>query len=502
MRPQPRDPFAPAKMVIEYVDAAAGAYKTTVAVTQALEAAGRGDKIIFAMPTLKLISEWYHRAKKMKPTCPVEQITTGYSEGPRQFWLNPCEGAVGNAIPDHIIDTNYGHVLFITQAGLMTVEDWPAQAKEYELVMDEVMETLLSRKPFQLRFSHHTLTGFLKVEDLPEVDEQNPYYRVLPPPDAEIWKTEHRAQFGDRDQVYKLFEDVAQWILEGACLFTDKKRWDLMVTKDQKGYRKGLVTISGFRRPEAVDMFKRVTIMSALFHHTMLAHVWKRLGVRFVRSKAIKVTKPKVLLGRRKLKLYWLVDGGWSKTARNNAGGIAPVLELIRKSGAVDLKQPVCVSINKDDGFTVVKKSFPKAIDMPHANKGLNTWQHHNQLIYCSALNNYTPDIRWIEHALGVDSDRQRIGRLGNEVYQTVMRLSLRKEDTGSARLPDVTVVVMDRDVAEWLPQWFDGDVEVAEINSRGVVKVRKNGRPRIGDQAMTSAERMRKMRERKKATA
>jgi hypothetical protein len=58
----------------------------------------------------------------------------------------------------------------------------------------------------------------------------------------------------------------------------------------------------------------------------------------------------------------------------------------------------------------------------------------------------------------------QRIARLGQEVYQTLMRLSLREPSSRA----DVTLVVVDKDVAEWLPQWFEprDQVEVAEIDS------------------------------------
>jgi hypothetical protein len=104
------------------------------------------------------------------------------------------------------------------------------------------------------------------------------------------------------------------------------------------------------------------------------------------------------------------------------------------------------------------------------------------------------PDIRWIEQMLVIDSHAQRIARTGQEIYQSLMRLSLR--DPLSTR--DVVLVVMDRDVATWLVQWLapSEQVEVIEIDSDGVVRRKaKPGRPRIGDRPMTPAERQARRR-------
>jgi hypothetical protein len=128
--------------------------------------------------------------------------------------------------------------------------------------------------------------------------------------------------------------------------------------------------------------------------------------------------------------------------------------------------------------------------------RGQNRFRHHHQMIYTSALNSYTSDIRWLEQVLGIDAPTQRIARTGQEVYQTAMRLSLR-DPTATA---DVRLVVMDRAVAEWLRQWFTPieQVEVVELDASGVIKPKgKAGRPLIGDTAMTAAERQRRRRER-----
>ena len=265
--------------------------------------------------------------------------------------------------------------------------------------------------------------------------------------------------------------------------------------------RRGLITITGFMRPDMLAHFKRVTVMSALFQHTMLYQVWKQLGVEFVPSQRVTVNVPTTDLGKRKLRIYWLSDEGWSKYRRDRSGGIVPILELIRNAKVLR-NQPICVVVNKDDGDEKnpgqVKEVFKNAVVMPNNVKGQNRWQDNHQLIHCSALNSYTSDIRWVENVLGVDGHHQRICRTGHEVYQALMRLSLRKP----ASTTDITLVVMDKEVAEWLPQWFSPShqVTVEEIYSGNVIKKKsKRGPKPIGSKTMTSAERVRRHRLSKK---
>jgi hypothetical protein len=100
-----------------------------------------------------------------------------------------------------------------------------------------------------------------------------------------------------------------------------------------------------------------------------------------------------------------------------------------------------------------------------------------------------------METVLGIDSTQQRIARAGQEIYQTLMRLSLRDPRQSH----DITLVVMDKEIAEWLPQWFEpaAQVEVIEVDSSGVVRRKKSrtGRPALGERSMTAAERQARRR-------
>jgi hypothetical protein len=539
------DPFSPVELTIEFVDSVAGSRKTHNAISRALFAARRHDtRTIFAMPTLALVSEWFDKAKKMDDQVSVIEITSN---------TRTIDEGVETLIRKHITSNHAkcGHVLFITHEGFQRVTDWPVEAAEFELYIDEVLDVILNRKPFKLRDSYWALTSFLDVVPVPATiperlqQQEVPgnvisiedwkggkppphqaiaktYYQVVPRQQSWLERREHGKKF---DDIYEYVDPIARWLLQNNALFTEIGAWNATVNRpkvaknqidmlkslvDNLGsapaagsHRRGLITLTGFRRPDALKAFGRVTIMSALFTHTMLHAVWSSLGVTFERSRTIDLSERATRLGKRRLKIYWMSDEGWSKRTRNLSGGIDKILQAVKDSGVINLKQPVCVTVNKDDGSekddSMVTAIFPKAVVMPHNVRGRNFWMDHHQMIYCAALNSYTSDIRWMESVLGIDSQAQRIGRAGQEIYQTLMRLSLRCPKGRS----DITLVVMDKDIAEWLVQWFSpqDQVEVLEIKSQVIRKKKSdNGRPRIGSTAMTGAERMKRMRQQKKS--
>jgi len=299
------------------------------------------------------------------------------------------------------------------------------------------------------------------------------------------------------DDVYRLLHPVPLWLKQQTQLFVEWESRVRLLAGQGVGPQRGKVSICGFRRPDALRSFRRVTMLGALLQHSLTWHVWDSLGVRFAPSQLIKLAQTTTRLGPRRLRIYWLSDEAWSKRLRDRSGGIDAILAAIAQAGVVDQRQPVCVQVNRDDGNeenpTVVRRFFPLAQVMPHKVEGQNRFRGIHQLIHCAALNSYTPDIRFLETVLGIDSREQRIARTGYAVYQALMRLSLR-DPTGK---DDVTLVVMDQDVAEWLRQWFTPDEQavVAKLNTDVIRSKKKPGRPRKSD-ALTNAERQQRWRE------
>ena len=340
--------------------------------------------------------------------------------------------------------------------------------------------------------------AFRKAKEAPDneepaLDDKEPagsYSRVVPL--NPLW-VKRRAEGAGTDDIYRYLQPVTGWLMQGAPLFTAWVPWARMHARTDHAPDRGRVSISGFRRPDALKSFARVTVMSALFEHTICHDLWMALGVNFVPSTLIPVRTPITPLGPRTLRIYWLTAGGWSKRTRDRSGGIGAILYLIRRSGAIDASKPLCVVTNLDDASQanprLVHQHWPGAEIMPHNSRGQNRFRGFHQLIHTAALNSFTSDIRWMEQVLGINSHTQRIARTGQEIYQSLMRLSLR--DPRSTH--DVSLICMDRDVAMWLPQWFTplDQVEVTEIDASGIIRRKgKPGRPSIGDRPMTAAER------------
>lgn len=513
IRPQPDDPFQPTSLSrpVYYVDAAAGTEKTTRAVQQAVAEARRGRKTIFAMPTKELIKEWaVDFAQDFEGMRERVFVIVSEELGQRR----PL--SIEERIAEHIEEVEGGHLLFITHEALFRVIAWPERTREYHLIIDEELAVVLTRSPLLLRYEHHVLTSWLeRPERMP--GHNSGYYRLLPAfdptrPDDPYWKVELRANMTGTDDVFgKVVAPFARYLCEGACLFTNADNLDKMlapaaVARNMPGSPKGQITISGFRRPDFLDAFHKVTMMSALFRHTMCYAVWSKFGVDFRPSSDIRITKQKTFLTYgRKLRIGWLVPDGWSKWRRDQIdGGIGKVLELVQSARdpdgrlLLDPNATLCVNVNKDDlerTPDIVRDAFgEKGLLLPHRVRGLNTFRTHHQLLYCSALNSFTPDIRWLEEMLGIDAAAQRIARLAQEFYQTITRTSLRDPRARA----DVTAICMDRDVAEFQPQWFEpaDQIDVFEIPTNGLIQPRRRPGPRsAGGQAATGTERSQKSR-------
>ena len=131
--------FAPLDdLVIETVDSVCGSSKTLTAIAVALDRARtEGVKTLVAMPSLQLIAEMSELARRQSDV-PVTVITSS-SEEPAADARRPPTTAM---LREHIQRTvSGGEVVFITHETLhRTAPDWPAQAAQLELIIDEVPE--------------------------------------------------------------------------------------------------------------------------------------------------------------------------------------------------------------------------------------------------------------------------------------------------------------------------------------------------------------------------
>jgi hypothetical protein len=504
------------------VDSAAGTQKTRHAMRFAILETRVEHKTLIAMPAIKLIDQ------TVKTTIPEIAKELGVSVTPVVITSENTKGSIADKICAHISKAEGGQILFVTHEGLLRILDMPERINEWHLIIDEVFDPWLTSGVMKLRYSHFNLGlrpgmergfGFVYAEELHstlgEAGSEKLYYHIVPnliKDYKDIWVNIRRHIYGqDHDQVYEIFKQVPLWLLQKEALFTHKGNWLHMIRgpTDEKikdnDMSKGRITITGFRRPDRFLGFRKVTIMSALFDSTMLHNLWSRLGIEFKPSPDIQVNIKTVSLGSRRLRIGWLTDAVWSKYSRKNTGGIEVVFDIIAKSGLIDRTQQVGIVLNKDDSenldtITEIRKHFPKHKVLPHNIRGSNMWTHLNQLIYVAALNPVRTDVIWKERALGIDSVTQRLGRVGHEIYQTLMRLGIRLEEGTD----DITVVVSEKMIADWLVQHFSPQeqVEVISIDNEGqIYKPKPPGRPKSGkDRKTQQREASKRLYDRKKA--
>jgi hypothetical protein len=505
-----------------YVDSAAGTQKTRHAMRFAILETRMERKTIIAMPTLKLIEE------TVKTTIPQIAKQLGVSVTPVVITNENTKGSVAEKICQHIGKAEGGQILFVTHEGILRIFDMPERINEWHLIIDEVFDPWLSSGVMKLRYSHFNLGlrpdlergfGFVYARELHstlgEAGSEKLYYHIVPnliKDYKDVWVNIRRHIYGqDHDQVYEIFKQIPLWLLQREALFTHKGNWLHMIRgpSDEKvkdnDMVKGRITITGFRRPDRFLDFRKVTIMSALFDSTMLQNLWSRLGIEFKQSLDIQLNIKTVSLGSRRLRIGWLTDTIWSKYSRKKSGGIEVIFDIIAKSGLIDRTQQVGIVLNKDDAdnldtITGIRKAFPKYKVLPHNVRGSNVWIHLNQLVYVAALNPVRTDVMWKERALGIDSVTQRLGRVGHEIYQTLMRLGIRLPEGTD----DITVVVSEKMIADWLVQHFSPteQVEVIPIDDGGrIYKPKPSGRPK-SDKSLKerNLESVRKYQAKKKA--
>jgi hypothetical protein len=157
--------FAPVDdLFIETVDSVCGSSKTLTAIAVALDRARTGGvKTLIAMPTLQLIGEMSERARHQTaaPSVPVHVITSDV-EDPKQK-----RAPTVLALAAHMVRAaKGGELVFITHETLHRMgADWPDEATNYELIIDEAPETILSRAPFRLYDNWRALTSFLELDE-------------------------------------------------------------------------------------------------------------------------------------------------------------------------------------------------------------------------------------------------------------------------------------------------------------------------------------------------
>jgi hypothetical protein len=306
------DPFRRIKLTVEYVDAAAGSQKTLTAIRESVKRAAHGTKTILSMPTLELVREMVAFARALSEdrfagSVPVIEITSREGDEPKRrgrsipyLIRRHIQGKTATGAPLADVPQG-GHILFIThEAAYRMGLEWPAEAQNFEIIIDEEPEVLLTRVPLHLRESFYNLTSFVeavptrKFTDASEdvftdrdvramawceqmIDPANnaspkemelaqrkldeliakrdnstmreamlsSYFQIVPKldddPDTDnpMRFVEMRRDMVASDDIYRYFQPLPAWLTQGVACFTARDAWERMVGRMDKAPDRG-----------------------------------------------------------------------------------------------------------------------------------------------------------------------------------------------------------------------------------------------------------------------
>jgi hypothetical protein len=447
--------------ILYYLDALCGAGKTYAATRYAYWLARGGNKVLVVQPSKELINKTVR--EELSRLSPPVRHTVLHGDIIR---------LVTPAIVRHFKDTaSGGEILFIThQAFLRTPffqgrEKWIVIWDEYPQI-DQFSELNIPNNP-------ELIVPFI---DLHGHDAR--YSVASPAIGGGRARLKEIAENKDDDLVWSLFKDFADRMLSSKwTTYVLSHQWENL-RSGQGNQRR--VTSHSLLQPSMFDGFQQVIMLGACFEESLMNLVWSAQGVRFKPFRSRRFTSDLRYLAHQNgglLRIMYATDEPWSKALRDRvldeAAG-ARVLDVILEKVRAEVgDQPFVWMGNKDlDNGTFNGLKTERLPNTPH---GRNDFQGFHVAVILSALNPPPAHFNFLD-AQGVSGADVRTGGYKHSVYQAVMRCSLRNPDD----LNPKTVIVMDRDTAEWLARLFPG-CSVSPLGGAVIGAVlKKSGRPKV----------------------
>lgn len=443
--------------------------------------AQQGRKILFVQPSRELISRTITETfKPLGPTYRYRAIT-GDTHG----------GAVVAGIVGHFRDTprNQGEILFITHAAFLLLP-FLVRAGDWSVIVDEVLQVDLFES-FNIPDTHRLITAALDF-----VPGDGGYGRLLAAiSSASSFSLDQIARNSRSDQVLAQFSGFAHRMLSD--------HWEVYARQDSferliAGGKGGQLQTYSLLNATIFGRFAETIIASACFTDSMLYQLWTGRGVQLqpVGQEFFDGLRYQLHGNGAQVTIRYVLDEHWSKTKRDLAvDGGGTVGEAIIAGVAQALgSAPFVWMGNKDQSGAF--DALPHATQLPNSPHGRNDFQQFHHVVVLSALNPPPTHFAFMD-TLGVSGDALKTAHYRSAVYQAVMRTSIRNPNDPTPK----TIIVMDRPTAHWLADCFPG-ARVEQLNINATLPYRPRGRPRVGEVALSPAERVRRYRLNKRAHA
>ncbi len=497
---------------IHAVDAPAGSGKTYQTLHWALsKAALNKQKSVFVFKSIELLqqaqadaNEWNRKANW---DVPIHALHS------QLFQHIGRRVGVGSRIIEHLQNAivGQGEILMITEAAFLTLQHWPNRWM-WCCICDEIPAIAPAHK-LNIPDNYRMLTDHIEL-----ANEQGEYSQVTPTKEGRAVLLRY-AENPSLDQISDVLSSLARHIISPSfeTYVNPKQYLRLKAGNAEPGAKQleafsllhpsvfGDGTLREFQNPaghtETVrDEFAQVIIMGAGFEQSLLGLIWPQLNLKFEPlpeiSTALRYTQHSC--GDR-LTINFVFETDWSKSFRGKTSKVNNVEQSNLNTLLDGIDQvftgPFVYLVNKDTEKTVSHRlENADGKQLPNAPWGLNAFQHIHNVAILSALNPTTAHLKFFAY-MGLQGDAIREALFHSQIYQAVMRCSLRNP----AATEPVRVLVPDRKSAEALAYAFPGsDVQKLPLDIVETPAM-PTGRPKLAEPKSKSLNRS-EMRKRDRA--
>lgn len=463
------------------VSASVGSGKTVAAVQYIAQRATATRDFIYVAPTIRLLDQTAGQLRTaLIDHDSVRSIHLIHSEA------NLDEGHSATKEALLVINerpTGLGRVVLLTTKTFLKVLPCISEPERWGLILDEAFAPVTF---INYHLGQNPEEGMDYFREMFVVDPAD-NYRVLPV-SGRVGLVEQiaSAQLDHCGQRYLGQRDLAQAVSNPAM------RCELVVTGERRAVDPMRATtdeafpgladarsllFACYVTPDHFGMFRETIILSALFEHTVLHHLWSRcFGVRFVDHpwfsagilRNVHVEQgPMVSVGHllhqtdRASKHNLFSNRNTGKPGEDFGGG--RVLDAVIENAAEFLKgSSFLLQTNNGTGYGPGGALLPDgAVPIPVVSHGLNQFMDADNIVALAVTNPNPQEAEWVQTRTGLTKDQVLQAYRIHTVYQAVGRTSIRFHQRSGKRK---VFLVAGYDDARLLHQLFRGSTWLGQV--------------------------------------
>ena len=422
-------------ITIKTVSAACGSGKS-YALRQQIKKDQQKCNHLVVLPSLVLVEQF----------C-ADLINDGVT-GVKKITSETNRGKVKSAIRDYLSKClDAGHVLVITVQAFDDLlyfkrrDNWKTFIDELPQVDSFFSVDISKNKQF--------ITDFIELGQ--KVNSEIAFVRIK----ADALNTLKRVT-KSTDDGYKSFLPFYRALLsENRDVYVDIGEWNTALKKTKADSKSGALTFLAMFNPK---QFKNTTILAANIEQSLLYKWFSRFHqVKFEEDKRIsdslRFIEHDEKTGKRVELYYFLDDRKYSKYRRDTKlegeKNVGTIMDELAVNFIGDSEFLYVTNNDYDDKFLAGNKYSTK---LPVKSHGLNMYQNHTAIYFNVALNHSPQHSKLLEN-LGITNDDIRIANTYDNIYQCLMRTSLRDNKKDS----NVRVIVPDKYTAFHLSELLGG---------------------------------------------